>query len=185
MIYAIIIVILLGIIFYLLCNKKNNKSKKRSFRPLLCFLLILVICISPFAYKKAFIDYDGEYATERLIYTEEYGFCQLITYYPNYHSGNAKGFAITNIPFGALFTEEVRVSKNGNDTADSKEMLDSYQILATLGDNAFVDSLAKIFSDDAKKTTRSIQIGKYGKYFAITADDMDYENPLDFLDIDL
>lgn len=53
------------------------------------------------------LDFDGKYATDRLTYTDEYGFCMLITYYPSYQKGNAKGFAVTHIPFGALFTERV------------------------------------------------------------------------------
>lgn len=147
-------------------------------------VLILCICITPFVYKKTILDYDGKYATDRLVYTEEYGFCMLITYYPDYHSGDAKGFAVTNIPFEALFSEKIqlqyRTTLLGNtktwyrgyesDIADSKEMLDSYQMLATLGDNALVDSLAKLFLD-SKISTRSIQISKYGNYFATKFDD--------------
>ena len=144
-------------------------------------VLILGICITPFVYKKTILDYDGKYATDRLVYTEEYGFCMLITYYPDYHSGDAKGFAVTNIPFEALFSEEIQADRNGNDTADSKEMLDSYQMLATLGDNALVDSLAKFFFD-SKISTRSIQIGKYGNYFAINAKNIGYGNSKDNLD---
>ena len=155
--------------------------KFRWFRRLMLVVLILCICITPFVYKKIRLDYDGKYATERIVYTEEYDFCMLITYYPAYHSGDSKGFAVTNIPFGALFSEEFQRKIDawynlryyiGNDSAitDSKEMLDSYQMLATLGDNALVDSLAKLFLD-SKKSTRSIQIGKYGNYFATKFDD--------------
>ena len=132
------------------------------------------------------LDYDGKYATERIVYTEEYGFCMLITYYPDYHSGDAKGFAVTNIPFEALFSEAVQLFREGMDgmyreridTANSKELLDSYQMLATLGDNALVDSLSKLFLD-SNISTRSIQIGKYGNYFAITAKNIGYVNSKD------
>ncbi|MBO4438336.1 MAG: hypothetical protein J5798_03210 [Spirochaetaceae bacterium] len=141
---------------------------KRWFRRLMLVALILFICIAPFAYKKTMLDYDGKYATDRLVYTEEYGFCMLITYYPNYQSGNAKGFAVTNIPFETLFY--VQANQYGNDTADSKDLLDSYQMLATFGDNTLVDSLAKILLD-SKISTRSIQIGKYGNYIAIKFED--------------
>ena len=144
--------------------------KFRWFRRLILFVLILCICMTPFAYKKTMLDYDGEYATDRFVYTEEFGFCMLTTYYPNYQSGNAKGIAVTNIPFEALFSVEILASKYENDPADSKDLLDSYQILATLGDNALVDSLAKLFLD-SKISTRSIQIGKYGNYFATKFDD--------------
>ncbi len=143
---------------------------KRGFWRLIFVALFLVICITPFVYKKTMLDYDGEYATDRLVYTEEYGFCMLITYYPNYKSGNAKGFAVTNIPFVGLFSEDVQANKYGNDTADSKDLLDAYKMLATFGDNTLVDSLAKILLG-SKISTKSIQIGKYGNYFATTFKD--------------
>ena len=151
------------------------KAVKRGgfFSTLLC--LILIVCVGLFAYKKIMLDFDGEYATDRLTYTDEYGFCMLITYYPSYQKGNAKGFAITHIPFGALFTEEVQANKYGNDAADSKEMLDAYQLLATWGDNDLVDSLTKSLSDSGM-STKSLDIGNHGKYFILHAKDVGYEN---------
>ncbi len=113
--------------------------------------LILIIVIAAFAYKKMMLDFDGTYASERIVYTQKYGFCKLITYYPDYQTGNAKGFAITNISFGALFTEKVQANKNGTDPADSKEMLDAYQLRATLGDNIWVDSIDKNFAGRKKR----------------------------------
>lgn len=147
------------------------------FSTLLC--LILIICVGLFAYKKIMLDYDGTYATDRLTYTDEYGFCMLITYYPSYQKGNAKGFAVTHIPFAALFTEEVQASKYGNDSADSKEMLYAYQLLATWGDNDLIDSLTKSLSDSVM-STKSLDIGNHGKYFILNAKDVGYEN-LDFI----
>ena len=140
-----------------------------------CMLVTLIVticiaCILPFAYKKTVLDYDGEYASDRLVYSEEFGFCKLITYYPDNISGNAKGFAVTNIPFEAFFSEKLQANKYGNYIADSKDWYDTYRMLATFGDNALVDSLAKIFLD-SKISTRSIQIGKYGNYFATTFKD--------------
>ena len=122
------------------------------------------------------LDFDGVYATDRLVYSDEYGFCMLITYYPHYQKGNAKGFAVTHIPFGALFTEKVQANKYGNDTADSKDMLDVYQLLATWGDNDLVDSLAKSLSS-SEISTKSLDIGNHGKYFILNAKDLGYENP--------
>lgn len=177
--FTFFVIILLLLVLALFIILMIIMIKFRWFRRLILFVLILCICMTPFAYKKIMLDYDGKYATERIVYTEEYDFCMLITYYPAYHSGDSKGFAVTNIPFGALFSEEFRRKIDawydyyiGNDSAitDSKEMLDSYQMLATLGDNALVDSLAKLFLD-SKKSTRSIQIGKYGNYFATKFDD--------------
>lgn len=147
------------------------------FSTLLC--LILIICVGLFAYKKIMLDYDGTYATDRLTYTDEYGFCMLITYYPSYQKGNAKGFAVTHIPFAALFTKEVQASKYGNDRADSKEMLYAYQLLATWGDNDLIDSLTKSLSDSVM-STKSLDIGNHGKYFILNAKDVGYEN-LDFI----
>lgn len=103
----------------------------------------------------------------------------LITYYPPYQKGNAKGFAVTHIPFGALFTEKVQANKYGNDTADSKDMLDAYQLLATWGDNDLVDSLTKSLSS-SEISTKSLDIGNHGKYFILNAKDLGYENP-DFI----
>lgn len=134
------------------------------FTALLC--LILVVCGSAFAYKKLMIDFDGYYATDRLIYSDEYGFCLLISYYPEYRKGDAKGFAVTHIPFEKLFTEKIQANKYGHDAADSKEQLDLYQLLATYADNVLIDSLAKSLSDSGI-STRSVDIGSYGKYFVI------------------
>ncbi|MBQ1710102.1 MAG: hypothetical protein II032_03205, partial [Treponema sp.] len=118
----------------------------------------------------------GTYATDRLVYSDEYGFCMLITYYPSYQKGNAKGFAVTHIPFGALFTENVQANKYGNDMADSKDMLDAYQLLATWGDNDLVDSITKSFSS-SEISTKSLDIGNHGRYFVLHAKDVGYENP--------
>ncbi len=142
-------------------EKRRVTKKGGFFSTLLC--LILIACAGLFAYKKLMLDYDGKYATDRLTYSDEYGFCMLITYYPTYQRGSAKGFAITHIPFGALFTQEFQANKYGNDITDSKDMLDTYQLLATWGDNSLVDSLTKVFSD-SKMSTKSLDIGNHGKY---------------------
>ncbi len=155
-------------------EKVKNRKKSRFFIILLC--LILIICTGLFAYKKIMLDYDGTYATDRLTYTNEYGFCMLITYYPSYQKGNAKGFAVTKIPFGSLFTEKVQADKSGNDTADSKEMLDYFQLLASYGDNDLVDLLVKSLSDSEIRT-KSLDIGNHGKYFILNAKDLGYETP--------
>jgi len=156
-------------------EKVKVVKKGGFFSTLLC--LILIICAGLFAYKKIMLDFDGKYATDRVIYTDEYGFCTLITYYPSYQKGNAKGIAVTHIPFGALFTEKVQANKYGNDTADSKDMLDAYQLLATWADNDLVDSLTKSLLSDSGMSTKSFNIGNHGKYFIINAKDMGYENP--------
>lgn len=158
--------------------EKVKVVKKGGFFSTLLFL-ILIVCAGLFAYKKIMLDFDGAYATDRLVYSDEYEFCMLITYYPPYQKGNAKGFAVTHIPFGALFTEKVQANKYGNDTADSKDMLDAYQLLATWGDNDLVDSLTKSLSS-SEISTKSLDIGNHGKYFILNAKDLGYENP-DFI----
>ena len=88
----------------------------------------------------------------------------LITYYPSYQKDNAKGFAVTHIPFRALFTERVQANKYGDDMADSEEMLKVYQLLATWGDNDLVDSLTL---SDSGMSTKSLDIGNHDKYFVL------------------
>ncbi len=154
-------------------NEKNEGKvkvvKKSSFLGELLGL-ILILCICLFAYKKIMIDYDGQYATNRLTYTEEYGFCLLITYHPSYQTGQAKGFVITNIPFTSLFSEKIHANKNGDDMADSKEYLDVYQLIATFGDNDFANTMVKALSNSGV-STKSFDIGSNGKYFIIQAKD--------------
>lgn len=155
---------------------KSNISQKESsrtivkvvrkdgfFTEILC--IILLVCAGLFVYKKIMIDYDGIYATDRLIYTDEYGFCMLITYHPNYQKGKARGFAITHIPFASLFTETIQ-SNPSNDTVDSKEMLDAYQLLSTWenkGLEGYPPDITSIVS------SKSFAIGNCGNYFIINA----------------
>ena len=133
-------------------------------------LLILVIVGLGFGYKKLITDYDGTYATQRLTYTDEYGICLLVSYHPQYRTGNSNGFAIVHIPFKALLDFE-EISKTRKD-CDDEDMYTSYQMLAKYGDNAIVDSLAKLFSDEIKMSTRPYQIGNKGNYFILQASDV-------------
>lgn len=133
-------------------------------------LLILVIVGLGFGYKKLIADYDGTYATQRLTYTDEYGICLLVSYHPQYRTGNSNGFAIVHIPFKALLDFE-EISKTRKD-CDDEDMYTSYQMLAKYGDNAIVDSLAKLFSDEIKMSTRPYQVGSNGNYFILQASDV-------------
>lgn len=133
-------------------------------------LLILVIAVLGFGYKKLIADYDGTYATQRLTYTDEYGICLLVSYHPQYRTGNSNGFAIVHIPFKALLDFE-EISKTRKD-CDDEDMYTSYQMLAKYGDNAIVDSLAKLFSDEIKMSTRPYQVGNKGNYFILQASDV-------------
>lgn len=146
--------------------KKNNSSRKIQglFVALLCFILIVASCL--FAYKKILLDFNGTYATARLTYTDEYGFCLLTTYYPSYQEGNAKGFAVINIPLENLITNQDWETKYGSNTTDSKEMLETYQLHADWENKP----LAKLLSGTAL-SPKSSEIGKHGKYFIINAKD--------------
>ena len=148
----------------------ENVVKRRSGIGTLLFLIILIIA-GLYAYKKIKIDYNGRYATDRITYTDEFGFCLLMTYHPNYQKGKAKGIAITHIPFKVLFTEQVWAEKNGHDKADSAEMLEQYQLLATYDSNDLAGYLYSLFSDNDVK---SVTIGNNGYYFAINAEDIGY-----------
>ncbi len=135
-------------------------------------LLILVIVGLGFGYKKLIADYDGTYATQRLTYTDEYGICLLVSYHPQYRTGNSNGFAIVHIPFKALLDFE-EISKTRKD-CDDEDMYTNYQMLAKYGDNAIVDSLAKLFSDEIKMSTRPYQVGSNGNYFILQASDVGF-----------
>ena len=89
---------------------------KKFFITLLC--LLLIIGAGLFAYKKIGIDSNGYYANSRLTYTRDYGFSMLITYYPNNQRGDAKGFAVTNIPVAALFSERELIQEYSKEKTD-------------------------------------------------------------------
>ena len=110
---------------------------KKFFITLLC--LLLIIGAGLFAYKKIGIDSNGYYANSRLTYTRDYGFSMLITYYPNNQRGDAKGFAVTNIPVATLFSERELIQEYSKEKTDSKDILNLYQTLALFGDNNIID----------------------------------------------
>lgn len=149
--------------------QRETKIVKKSgcLSKLLVFVFLIFVAV--FGYKKIAIDYNGEYATDRIIWTDDYGFCLLITYHPKYQINEVSGFAVPHIPFTSLFTKKLRADRNGNDTADSKDMYESYQLLAAFTDNNLVDSLSRMFVEDP--VGRSVQIGNRGKYFVLDADD--------------
>lgn len=113
---------------------------------IICTIILLPLLF--FGYKKTMLDYDGEYATDRLVYTTEYGFCMLVTYYPEFRQNEIKGYTVTNIPFAKLFSEKI-MAHTSDDTADS---LDSYTILV------LAEAFGGIGADE---------VGKYGKYYII------------------
>ena len=138
---------------------------------------ILIVCIFTvggfYGYKKLALDVDGDCATRRLVHTEEYGFCLLISYYPQYLSGDTKGVAVTNIPFFALFTEKVRDDRFGLDENLLAKNLDA-EILGRLFSALFfgMDFDTKLLQTDG------VSVGKYGKYLVISAKELAYESPV-------
>jgi hypothetical protein len=130
-----------------------------------------VLCVALFGYKKMAIDYSGKYATDRLVYTEEYGFTMLITYHPRYQTEISKGFAIVHIPLKTVFSETMWAKRGGGDTADAKNLLDAYSALQ-LTQNDLVRSLGEqLFGPFAPQPlaglARSFPVGKYGDYYII------------------
>ena len=103
-----------------------------------------------FGFKKLCFDYDGTYATDRITYSDEYGFTLLITYHTKYQRTDAKGYAIVHIPPEVLLTDKtIWARKDGYDTADSEDLFNNYQsILLPL-------------------SLKSVEIPKKGKYFVI------------------
>lgn len=130
---------------------------------------IIIICLLAaggiFAFKKLMVDYTGTYATDRLTYTDEYGICLLITYHPQYQKGNAKGYAITHISVEDLISGKYN-SNHSNDTADSEDLMYSYQLLASYADNDLVNSFSTLLTNNS---TKSFDIGNNGKYFLLTS----------------
>ena len=106
---------------------------KRSFNPLsglLSFILLVFIVCSGivFGFKKICFDYDGIYATDRITYSDEFGFTLLITYHTKYQRDDAKGFACVHIPPEMLLTDRALwAHKDGTDISDSEEQYKAYQ----------------------------------------------------------
>ena len=142
--------------------EKVTVIKKRSFfGGFLSFIIIICLLAAGgiFAFKKLMVDYTGTYATDRLTYTDEYGICLLITYHPQYQKGNAKGYAITHISIEDLFSGKYN-SNHSNDTADSEDLMYSYQLLASYADNDLVNSFSTLLTNNS---TKSFDIGNNGK----------------------
>jgi hypothetical protein len=151
-------------------------------------LLILIVVGIAFGYKKLAVDRNGTYATQRLTYNDEYGFCVLVSYHPQYRTGNSNGFAIVNIPFQALFdinrvNRALRAHDSDEDPlfdgvtrwlSDNKNLYTSYKLIATYGDNNLIDSLAKLFSDEIQMSTKSYPVGNKGNYFILQASDVGF-----------
>lgn len=151
-------------------------------------LLILIVVGIAFGYKKLAVDRNGTYAAQRLTYNDEYGFCVLVSYHPQYRTGNSNGFAIVNIPFQALFdinrvNRALRAQDSDEDPifygatswlSDNKDLYTNYKLIATYGDNNLIDSLAKLFSDEIQMSTKSYPVGNKGNYFILQASDVGF-----------
>lgn len=162
-------------------QKREAKAKHpwfHMFKSLMNFILIvgLVFGLPVFAYKKIALDYTGTYAKDRFIYDSEEGLCMLVTYYPEYRTGDEKGFALAHLPFSALgFPLKSGIDKRkGNDIADSKEILDSFQTKSTWGGSGLLSILSQLLGAESG-SSNSFDIGKHGKYFIIDGRNLDYE----------
>ncbi len=167
---------------------ENHKVQKREtkakhpwfymFKNLMIFILVvgLVFGLPVFAYKKFVLDYSGTYAKDRFIYDSDEGLCMLVTYYPEYRTGDEKGFALAHLPFSALgFPLKSGIDKRkGNDIADLKEILDSFQTKSTWGGSGLLSILSQLLGAESG-SSNSFDIGKHGKYFIIDGRNLDYE----------
>lgn len=110
----------------------SRRSGSNFFSGLLSFILLVFVLGSIFMFgaKKILFDYDGVYASDRITYTDEFGFSLLITYHTKYQSGDSKGFAIVRIPPEALVKDtSLRCRRDGDDIADSDQNLSYYESL--------------------------------------------------------
>lgn len=146
----------------------------------LLLIMILMVCGIVFIAKKYRFDYNGEYASERIIYDSELGFCKLITYYPEYQKDNSKGFAIANIPFGILLAEEQLSEHDAADSEEIKIIYQNYQWSGLLGMSSedsiigkkgFESKFSKALLDYAKNR-KSYEVGNRGHYYVIQAKDV-------------
>ncbi len=149
-------------------------AKKNGFKKLLLSIigLLIVVIVAAFVYKTIKLDYKGSYASETVVYEKPYGFVKLINFKTDYIVDDVKGIAITNIPFASLFSKDIVVANDGTALGDSKDILGTYQFMATFGNNNLVDSISKLLSDDSKGT-KSIMLGKRGYYFLYDFKDID------------
>ena len=137
-------------------------SKRFGFNPLsglLSFILLVFIIGSAFLFgaKKLCFDYDGTYATDRITYSDEFGFTLLITYHTKYQREEAKGFACVHIPPEVLISDRTLwARKDGTDITDSEEQFKAYQsVLLPL-------------------TMKTDTIPQKGKYFIVEYKDSGY-----------
>ncbi|MBQ4237402.1 MAG: hypothetical protein II716_11265, partial [Treponema sp.] len=164
-------------------QKREAKAKHpwfHMFKSLMNFILIvgLVFGLPVFAYKKFALDYNGTYAKDRFIYDSDEGLCMLVTYYPEYRTGDEKGFAVAHLPPSALFFPfgflSEKKERKGNDIADSKEVLEAFQTKSTWGGSGLLSILSQLLGTESG-STNSFDIGKHGKYFIIDGRNLDYE----------
>ncbi|MBP5601117.1 MAG: hypothetical protein J6X78_00160 [Treponema sp.] len=158
-------------------------------------ILMLFIVIGTTAYKAIAINHSGIYASNKLIRSKDYGLCMLITYKPEYQTNIAKGFVITNIPNKEFFSKRLRSNFSSYSIADSEDMLNVYKVMASVSDNKILDSVFDIMSlavdfygnrfinglfdyvSDSYQSIKSVELGKYGKYFVISSSDIEKDKP--------
>lgn len=157
-------------------EKTEAKQNQKSGGYLGCFGFLFVLAIvallgAGLYLKKGCIDYNGEYAQNRLVYAgEEYGFCVLTMFYPNNRIDGAKGFAITNMTLTeavdfALSHKKGEYYSSLTPFADSKYIFNNYKLVGTGNKLLEMGNLGSL-------GMKSFEIGKYGSYFVIDKGDV-------------
>lgn len=148
-------------------SKKKNKSPLAAISAVL--LVLIIAASSVFVFKTQIIECHGKYASNRLVKTQEYGLCLLVTYSSQYKVNSANGYAITNLKYTDFVTNEYLVGNNTNSLASDSDLYNAYVLTAGLMDNKFVSGISKAVSGIS---TQSVEVGKYGRYFIVDHEDV-------------
>lgn len=136
------------------------------FTRLLSFILVVAIIAGGmlFFQKKTYFDYKGTYAYSTLTYSDVYGLTVLISYKPEYQTGDAEGFAITHID---LYQIDQFSRDAYEPPANSRDLTGAYTLLGSLfkmGD--WPEWVLKL----ADLNLKAKNVGNNGKYFVIDCD---------------
>ena len=133
------------------------------------FIILILLCAGGiYGFKKIRIDYNGRYATERVLYSDEYEIYKLISYYPKHRLDDVNGFAIINIPVESIIEEGLSDSSR---ISDKEELLNLYKVLVTLFDDEDVSTISQLLNG---YSTKSVYIQNKGYYFVFNAKDLGY-----------
>ena len=164
--------ILLLILFLALVFRFFRKRKitlKKLLKGLCIFTaVVLVLLGAGFAWGIHAVRYNGKYASRRAVYTNEQGWCILITYNSESHAegwrkGDAEGFCIAHFPLLPVFPFLFSANQDGKNAEDSVDFLDLYNQLVQTDTIAFDQKVKSITQSDFSMRSRTI--GNYGNYF--------------------